>query len=113
MLVQLEKTEKGLVIPIPEDLAQKSKFGPDSFVNITLDNDRFIVADPADPHYTIEELLEGMTEEHLHAEVITSPPIGSPRRRSKYTTAELVAKITDENLPEKIDFGPPVGRELL
>ncbi len=77
MLVQLEKTEKGLSIPVPEDLAQKSKFGPDSLVDITLENGRFVVADPADPHYTIEELLEGMTEEHLHAEISTGPPRGN------------------------------------
>ena len=77
MLVQMKKTEKGLVIPVPEDLAQKSKFGPDSMVNITLENGRFVVTDPNEPHYTIEELLEGMTEEHLHPEISTGPPRGN------------------------------------
>ena len=77
MLVQLEKTEKGLTISLPDDLVQKSNFGPGSFVNVTLENGRFIVADPADPHYMIEELLEGMTEEHLHAEISTGPPRGN------------------------------------
>lgn len=107
-----KKTESGLILPIPEDLAQQSKFGPDSFVSITLENSRFIVADPADPHYTIEELLEGMTEENLHAEITTSGLTGTPRRRSKYTTAELLKGVTDENMHGEIDWGPPVGKEV-
>ena len=77
MLVQMKKTEKGLVIPVPEDLAQKSKFGPGSMVNITLENVRCVVTDPNEPHYTIEELLEGVTEEHLHPEISTGPPRGN------------------------------------
>ena len=112
MLVQLEKTEKGLTISILDDLAQKSKFGPGSFVNVTPENGRFIVADPADPHHTIEELLEGMTEENLHAEISTSTPTGPLRRRSKYTTAELLKGVTDENIHSEIDWGPPVGKEV-
>ena len=111
------------MIPIPEDLAQKSKsnFSQDSTVNIIFENGRFVVAGPDDPYYTIEELLEGMTEDNLHEEIRTGPSRGSiddkniaaPARRSKYRIEDLMAGVTQENLPDKIDFGPPVGRELL
>ncbi len=77
MLVQLQKTDNGFLIPVPEDLAQASRFGSDSMVNITLENGRFVVADPNDPYYTIEELLEGMTAENLHEEISTGPPRGN------------------------------------
>jgi antitoxin component of MazEF toxin-antitoxin module len=77
MQVQIQKTDQGLMIPIPEDLVQKSKFSQDSMVNITFENDRFVVAHPDDPYYTIEELLEGMTEANLHEEIRTGPPRGN------------------------------------
>ncbi len=77
MQVQIQKTEQGLVIPIPEDLARESNFSQDSMVDITLQNGKIVVADPADPYYTLEELLEGITEENRHPEISTGPPRGN------------------------------------
>jgi|GEM_PF-1364910 len=106
MQVQVERTEKGLLIAIPNELADG--FGLDDTVEVRRENGHLLVLNPNEPHYMIEELLEGMTAEHLHEEIPTSPP-----RRSKYRLEDLMARVTEENLPDKIDFGPPVGRELL
>ena len=104
MQVQVERTNKGMLITIPDELAES--FG--DTVEVFRENGRVVISRPDDPHYTIEELLEGMTAENLHEEIAVSPP-----RRSKYRIEDLMARVTPENLPEKIDFGPPVGRELL
>lgn len=106
MQVQVERTDKGLLIAIPDELADGFGFG--DTVEVRRENGHLVVLSPNEPHYTIEELLEGMTEDNLHEEIVTSPP-----RRSKYRIEDLMARVTDENLPDKIDFGPPVGRELL
>ena len=107
MQVQIQKTDKGLVIPIPEDLVRESNFDQDSMVDITLQNGKLVVADPADPYYALEELLEGITEENRHPEISAAPI-----RRSKYTTEELLTGVTDDNIHGETDWGPPVGKEV-
>ena len=104
MQVQVKRTDDGLFIPVPNELAVS--FG--DTVEVWQENGRVVISRLDDPHYTIEDLLEGMTEEHLHPEIIARPP-----RRSRYRLEDLMARVTEENLPDKIDFGPPVGRELL
>ena len=104
MQVRVERTDKELLVPIPNELAD----GFGDTVEVWQENGRVVISRPDDPHHTIEDLLEGMTEEHLHPEIT----IGSPRH-SKYRLEDLMARVTEENLPDKIDFGPPVGRELL
>ena len=106
MQVQVERTDKGLLIAIPDELADGFGFG--DTVEVRRENGHLVVLSPNEPHHTIEELLEGMTADHLHEEIRVSP-----LRRSKYKIEDLMARVTEENLPDKIDFGPPVGRELL
>lgn len=74
MQVHIRKTDEGLVIPVPETLA--SDLTEDSVVEITLKNGKIIVSDPDEPYYTLEELLEGITEENRHAEISTGRPVG-------------------------------------
>ncbi len=77
MLVQLQKTEQGLSIPIPEDLASKSSFNEDSVVEIRLENGKFVVASPDEPYYDIDAMIATITDENRHPEISTGRPRGN------------------------------------
>ncbi len=77
MQVQIRKTDEGLMIPFPEMLASASALNENSVVEIALENGKIIVTDPEEPYYTIEELLEGITEENRHPEISTGRPVGN------------------------------------
>lgn len=77
MQVQIRKTDEGLVIPVPETLVSASDLKENSIVDIVLKNGKIIVTDPDEPYYTLEELLEGITEENRHPEISTGRPVGN------------------------------------
>lgn len=77
MQVHIRKTDGGLVIPVPETLVSASELTEDSVVEIALKNGKIVVSDPDEPYYTLEELLEGITEENRHAEISTGRPVGN------------------------------------
>ena len=73
MQVQVERTDKRVLIPIPNELADG--FGDTG--EVWQENGRIVISRPDDSHHTIDELLEGMTPYHLHEEICTGPPRGN------------------------------------
>lgn len=73
MQVQVERTDKGLFVPIPIELAD----GFGDTVEVLYENGRIVVSRLDDPYHTIEELLEGMAPYHLHEEICIGPPRGN------------------------------------
>ncbi len=112
MLIEFQKTETGVTLHLPEDLADASVFDAGNLVDVSRENGHLIVRHPNEPHYDIEKMIASITDENRHEEIGTSAPADSPRRRSKYTTAELLKGVTDENIHGETDWGPPVGREV-
>ena len=77
MLVHFEKTEHGIVLELPEELAQNTVFSSSSLVEVSRENGRLIVASPDDLHYDIEGMIATITDENRHAEISTSHPLGN------------------------------------
>ena len=75
--VRITETEYGLAVPIPEDILSSAGFKEGDTVNLYVSRGQIEVADPAHPHYDIEEMLATITPENLHAEIKTGPPRGN------------------------------------
>lgn len=82
MQVQLEQTERGAVLVIPDALMRQAQMEAQATVDVSADGGRIVV----------------------------SPGVVSPRR-SRYAIEELLDSITPETLPPHADWGPPVGKE--
>ena len=76
MLVHFEKTEHGIILTFPNDLADHPAFAAGDFVHLAIKDTRLVITHPDAPHYTIEELLAGITPENIHPEVDRGPPVG-------------------------------------
>jgi antitoxin MazE len=76
MQVQVEKTEKGFALLIPDELVQNSHVKAGSLVDLTLVDDKFVIAPIRRSKYTTEELLSGVTDENIHGETDWGPPVG-------------------------------------
>lgn len=112
MLVQFEKTERGILIQLPDEFGESPVFETGNMVDISRENGHFIMSRPDEPHYDIEEMIATITDENRHEEISSGPSVSSPVRRSKYTTQELLKGVTDENIHGEVDWGPPVGKEV-
>lgn len=76
MQVQVEKTEKGLAILIPDELIHGSQVKAGSTVDLTLVDSKVVIAPIRRSKYTTEELLAGVTDENIHGETDWGPPVG-------------------------------------
>ena len=76
MRVQIQKWGNSLALRIPKAFAVESNVTSGSTVDISIDNGNIIVKPIKESKYTLEELLEGITDENLHGEVDWGPPVG-------------------------------------
>lgn len=76
MQVQLEKTQHGLTLTIPAELAAQSKMDQSVYVDLSLIDDKILVAPVRKSKYNIDDLLAGITDENIHPEVDFGPPVG-------------------------------------
>jgi len=76
MQVQLEKTEKGAALLIPDELIHGSQVRAGSTVDLTLVDGKLVIAPIRRSRYTTEELLAGVTDDNIHGENDWGPPIG-------------------------------------
>jgi len=75
MQVQVERTEKGVFVLIPDELAQDFGFG--DTVEVRRENDRFVISNSDEPPLDIEAMIATITPENRHAEISTGPPRGN------------------------------------
>ena len=73
MQVQVERTNKGMLIAIPDELADS--FG--DTVELSRENGRVVISRPDEPQLDIEAMIATITPENRHAEIKTGPPRGS------------------------------------
>lgn len=76
MQLQLENTEKGLALLIPDELIHNSHVTAGSIVDLTLIDGNIVIAPVRRSRYTTEELLAGVTDENIHGETDWGPPVG-------------------------------------
>jgi len=76
MKVQIQKWGNSLALRIPKSFAIESNVSRGSTVEVSMDNGNIIVKPVKESKYTLEELLEGITDENLHGEVDWGRPVG-------------------------------------
>ena len=76
MQLAVRKWGNSLAIRIPKTIATESEIGEGSIVEIRIKNGSVIVTPVREKEYTLEELLEGVTDENIHREVDTGAPVG-------------------------------------
>ena len=77
MKTKVQKWGNSLALRIPKSFAAETLLEPDTEVNLSLVQGKLVVTPIVESDYSLEELLEGVTEENIHAEVDTGAPVGN------------------------------------
>jgi antitoxin MazE len=73
---EISKWGNSLALRIPKALASESRLVEGSVVEIAVEGGRIVVTPAADPDYSLEELLAGVTKSNIHGEVDFGRPVG-------------------------------------
>ena len=77
MKVKIQKWGNSLAVRIPKSFAVQTEIEQDSLVDLSvLEGNIIVKPEKRKPKYTLEELLEGVTEENLHGEIDFGKPVG-------------------------------------
>lgn len=68
MTIKITRWGNSLGIRIPKQIAEQAQLDEGDEIEISREENRLIIT-PQKNKYTLEELLDGMTDEHLHSEV--------------------------------------------
>ena len=71
MRIEIQKWGNSLAIRIPKAFAREIGVDHHSGVDITVADGQLVVSPLGAPPYSLERLLDGVTEENLHSEVDT------------------------------------------
>ena len=77
MKVQIQKWGNSLALRIPKAFAVESNVTGGSTVEVSMENGNIVVKPIKEPRYTLEELVEGITDENRHGEVDWGRPVGN------------------------------------
>ena len=75
MRAAVRKWGNSLAIRIPKAIATKLRIEEKSFVEMRLEKGSIVVT-PVRQDYTLEELLERVTDQNIHGEEDTGAPVG-------------------------------------
>ncbi|MCH7625258.1 MAG: AbrB/MazE/SpoVT family DNA-binding domain-containing protein [Chloroflexi bacterium] len=76
MKARIQKWGNSLALRIPKALAEEVHVRQNTQVEISLVDGKIVVEPVKTPEWTLEDLLEGITEENLHLEVESGPSVG-------------------------------------
>ncbi len=76
MKTKVQKWGNSLALRIPKSFAAETSLEPDTEVDLSLVEGKLVVTPLAGTDYSLEGLLEGVTEENIHAEVDTGASVG-------------------------------------
>lgn len=77
MKSKIQKWGNSLAIRIPKSFAVQTEIEQDSIIDLSVIDGKIIVEpEKKKPKYTLEELLDGVTEENLHGEIDFGKPSG-------------------------------------
>jgi antitoxin MazE len=76
MRLRVQKWGNSLALRIPAAFARQTGVGPGSEVELDLEGERLIITPIPCPTYSLEELVDGVTEENLHDAVDIGGPKG-------------------------------------
>ena len=76
MKVQIQKWGNSLALRIPKAFAVESNVTGGSTVDVSMEDGNIVVKPIKESKYTLEELLDGLTDDQLHGEIDSGPPVG-------------------------------------
>jgi antitoxin MazE len=76
MKTRVQKWGNSLALRIPKSFAADAGLSEDSQVDISLAKGKLIIQPVVSEPFTLDELLEGITEENIHGEWDTGPAVG-------------------------------------
>ncbi len=77
MKVKIQKWGNSLAVRIPKSYALQTEIEQNSVVDLSvLEGSIIVKPDKRKPKFTLEELLESVSEENLHGEIDTGEPVG-------------------------------------
>ncbi len=77
MKTKVQKWGNSLAVRIPKSFASETSLEPDTEVDLSLVKGNLVITPVAKPSCSLEQLLAGVTEENLHAEVETGISVGN------------------------------------
>lgn len=76
MQTKIKKWGNSLAVRIPKSFALNANLRQDELVDISIDKERIIITSIGEKEYSLDELLEGVSEDNLHGEFDTGVPVG-------------------------------------
>ena len=76
MKTRVQKLGDGLAVTIPAAVAAQSGLAENAEVDITVENGAVVARPVSKPRYTLDELLQTVTDDQLHPETNTGPAVG-------------------------------------
>lgn len=76
MKVQIQKWGNSLALRIPKSFAIESKVEQGTTVNVSVENGNIVVKPIRKSRYTLEKLVDGITDENRHSEIDWGHPVG-------------------------------------
>lgn len=76
MRTKIQKCGDSLAIPIPKPFATEAGLNLGSEVDVSLAEGTLVIMPCPEPSWTLEELLAQVTDESIHEEIDTGPPVG-------------------------------------
>jgi antitoxin MazE len=77
MKTRIQKWGNSLALRIPRPFAEESKLQENSPVDVSVRNGKLVVVPLLEPTFALEELVEQITPENRHSEVVTGEILGN------------------------------------
>jgi antitoxin MazE len=77
MRTRIHRWGNSLALRIPKSFAAEVGLHHDAPVDLSLVDGKLVIAPIMEPAPTLDQLLAGITDENLHAEVDTGPVVGN------------------------------------
>ncbi len=76
MQTKIKKWGNSLALRIPKSFALNANLRQDELVDISIDKEKIIITPIGEKEYSLDEFLEGVSEDNLHGEFDTGVPVG-------------------------------------
>lgn len=76
MQTKIKKWGNSLALRIPKSFALHANLRQDGLVDISIDKEKIIITPIGEKEYSLDELLECVSEDNLHGEFDTGVPVG-------------------------------------
>ena len=76
MQTRIQKWGNSLGLRIPKAFAEQTGIEAGSEVDLSLENGELIIRPTRERKYDLAALLQGVTDDNIHEEIETGPPVG-------------------------------------